>query len=283
MDLQSFLRGHRSPVCREALRIFRDRGRIAKPSGVAAASVGLQYWCIIRMPTDAPMSPLSTSPTPTDLPTCPHGPRAGTTTCLYCRNEARAAARQRRNRVITRFSLVALGAVAVVALIVGAVTSLVPGRGGDGTADGLADQSAAGAVTGAGGAPTAGPRPSSLVLEPSIPEGRSTLGDSIVAERRGGDVTVHFDTEALRTRYDWKFEGVVRATLPIVFGADVRVALDSIRTGDFVRGGDLFSELPTRGIRLALSGGRSLTVRPITRAGENGPLVVGYRASAGRN
>ena len=225
------------------------------------------------------MSPLSTSPTPTICrpaarPTCRHQ------RSLYCRNEARP----RRVSAVTgssHGSRSGLGAVAVVALIVGAVTSLVPG-GGDGTADGLADQSA-GAVTGSGGAPSAGPRSSSLVLEPSIPEGRSTLGDSIVAERRGGDVTVHLDTEALRTRYDWKFEGVVRATLPIVFGADVRVALDSIRTGDFVRGGDLFSELPTRGIRLALSGGRSLTVRPITRAGQNGPLVVGYRASAGRN
>ena len=125
--------------------------------------------------------------------------------------------------------------------------------------------------------------PNALVLEPIIPEGRSTLGDSIVAERNGGDVIVTFDTEALRTRFDWKFEGVVRATLPLIFGMDARVALDSIRTGDFVRGGHLIRELPTRGIPLALPEGRSLIVRPIIRPGLDGPLVVGYRASATRD
>jgi hypothetical protein len=121
------------------------------------------------------------------------------------------------------------------------------------------------------------------VLEPTIAEGRSTLGDSIAVERSGGDVTVSFDTETLRTRYDWKFEGIVRATLPLLFGDDARVALDSIRSGDLIRGGSLLRDLPTRGIRLALSGGRSLTVHPITRPGQDGPLVIGYRASAARN
>jgi hypothetical protein len=228
------------------------------------------------------MSPTPTSPNPTELPSCPHGPRAGTTTCLYCRNDARAAARQRRNRVIARFSLMAMGSLAVVALIVGAAISLAPGGG---SADGTAGQSAAGSIGGSGGAATsgAGARASSLVLEPMIPEGRSTLGDSIVVERSGGDVTVSFDTETLRTRYDWKFEGVVRATLPLLFGDDARVALDSVRSGDLVRGGSLLRDLPTRGIRLALSGGRSLIVRPITRPGQDGPLVIGYRASAGRD
>lgn len=216
-----------------------------------------------------------TPPTSAEQKTCPHGPRAGTTTCLYCRNEARALARQKRNRVLTRFALALMGGATAVALIVGAIISLVPERSSSGVGQ---TASADGATN-----PAPASEPGMSVLVPIIPEGRSALGDSIVAERSGGDVTVHFDTEALRTRYDWKFEGVVRATLPIVFGADARTALDSIRTGDFVRGGDLLRELPARGIRLALSEGRALTVRPITRPGQDGPLVIGYRASASRN
>jgi hypothetical protein len=205
---------------------------------------------------------------------CPHGPRAGTTTCLYCRNEERALARQRRNRLLARAGVIAMGGAAVLALIVGSIVSLVP----DGTPADAVEPSSALEPT---AAPTATAPP--LALVPTIPEGRSALGDSIIAERRGGDVTVHFDTERLRTRYDRKFEVIVRATLPAVFGADARAALDSIRSGEFVRGGSLLLELPTRGIRLALSGGRSLTVRPITRPGQDGPLVVGYHASASGN
>jgi hypothetical protein len=177
--------------------------------------------------------------------------------------------------VLTRFGVVVLGGAAVVALIVGAFISLVPTGGADGVG---ATVTADGSATTPIGAPTA-----ALALEPSIPEGRSPLGDSIVAERRGADVTVHFDTEALRTRYDWKFEGVVRATLPLIYGPDARAALDSIPTGDFVRGGNLLRDLPTRGILLALADGRALIVRPITRPGQDGPLVVGYSASASQN
>lgn len=212
--------------------------------------------------------------TPTEPKSCPHGPRAGTTTCLYCRNEARAIARQRRNRVLARFGLAVLGGATVVALIVGAFISLVPRSDADGIGEtATADGSALTVVAAQQSAP---------VLEPRIPEGRIALGDSIVAERRGDSVTVHFDTEALRTRYDLKFERVVRRTLPIVFGADAGAALDSIRTGDFVRG-DLLRELPLQGILLALSDGRSLTVKPITRPGQDGPLVIGYSAAATRN
>jgi hypothetical protein len=177
--------------------------------------------------------------------------------------------------VLARFGLVVMGGATVLALIVGAIISLVPGSSPSGAGQ---TATADGATT-----PVAPPEQAAPVFEPSIPEGRSALGDSIVAERRGGDVTVHFDTEALRTRFDSKFERVVRATLPLIFGADARTALDSIKTGDFVRGGNLLHDLPTRGIHLALSEGRGLTVRPITRPGQDGPLVVGYRASVSRN
>ena len=214
----------------------------------------------------------ATPPTSAEPRSCPHGPRAGTTTCLYCRNEERALARQRRNRFLTRFGVIAMGSSVVIALIIGAIISIVPERAPSATADS------------ADGAPAAAPSTvPPLALVPTIPEGTSTIADSIVAERQGGEVTVRFDTELLRTRYDHKFEGVVRATLPAVFGADARAALDSVPSGEFVRGGNLLTELPTRGIRLALSDGRSLTVRPITRPGQDGPLVIGYRASGSRN
>jgi hypothetical protein len=166
-----------------------------------------------------------------------------------------------------------MGGAAVLALIIGGLISLVPERAPIALAD---------SANGAPAAPPALTVPP-LALVPTIPEGTSKIADSIVAERRGGEVTVLFDTELLRTRFDHKFEGVVRATLPDVFGADARTALDSIRSGEFVRGGHLIRDLPTRGIRLALSGGRSLTVRPITRPGLDGPLVIGYRASGSRN
>jgi hypothetical protein len=119
------------------------------------------------------------------------------------------------------------------------------------------------------------------VLEPVIPEGRTALSDSVFADRAGADVTVTFDTDTLRTRYDWKFEGIVRATLPLVFGPEARVALDAIPSGTFVRGGDLLRELPSRGIPLVLAArGRTIRVWPVTRPGRDGPLVIAYRVTA---
>lgn len=120
-------------------------------------------------------------------------------------------------------------------------------------------------------------------LVPAISEGRRELGDSMFAVREGDQVTVHFDTEERRTRFDWKFEDVVRATLPVVFGPEVRVALDSVREGTLARGGDLLNELPTRGITLELPDGHELRVFPITRPGRDGPLVVAYRAAVTGN
>ena len=132
--------------------------------------------------------------------------------------------------------------------------------------------------------PAATPAPTSAagrVLRPTIPEGRRELGDSMFATREGSNVTVHFDTETLRTRFDWKFEGVVRATLPLVYGEVTRAALDSIPSGTLVRGGDMLTDLPTRGFPIAV-GDDELRVWPITRPGRDGPLVVGYRV-AGAN
>lgn len=193
--------------------------------------------------------------------------------CLHCRQEARVAARQRRNQLVARFTLITLGVGVVVALAVGGVMAIAPGAGAP-----RADTATI-VATSAGTSATpvlASSTPQPRGLQPSIGEGRNDLGDSVYAIREGQQVTVHFDTETLRTRFDWKFEGVVRATLPLVFGQEARVALDSIPSGTWVRGGAMLTELPQRGIALAV-GEHRLRVWPITRQGRDGPLVVAYR------
>lgn len=215
--------------------------------------------------------------------TCPHGLRPGTTVCLHCRHDARVAARQRRYRLLARAGLIMLGGGAVVALVIGGLVAIAPEEDAAIAAIGRSDTAVP--TPRAGTTPTASPAavaPSErAALRPAIPEGRRELGDSMFAVREGPNVTVHFDTETLRTRFDWKFEGVVRATLPLVYGEVTRTALDSIPSGTLVRGGDLLTDLPSRGFPIAV-GEEQLRVWPITRPGRDGPLVVGYRASSGK-
>ena len=215
--------------------------------------------------------------------TCPHGLRPGTTVCLHCRHDARVAARQRRYRLLARAGLIMLGGGAVVALVIGGLVAIAPEEDAAIAAIGRSETTVP--APRAGTTPTASPAavaPSErAALRPAIPEGRRELGDSMFAVREGPNVTVHFDTETLRTRFDWKFEGVVRATLPLVYGEVTRTALDSIPSGTLVRGGDLLTDLPSRGFPIAV-GEEQLRVWPITRPGRDGPLVVGYRASSGK-
>jgi len=179
-----------------------------------------------------------------------------------------------------RGGLAVLGIGVAIALIIGAWGVIAPDSG-----SAERSESVSGSVTQVPlgvtrpRAPTAAATPTTPTILPSIAEGRRELGDSMFAVREGPQVTVNFDTETLRTRFDWKFEGVVRATLPLVFGPEAREALDSIPAGTFVRGGDLMNELPTRGIPLKI-GEHTLRVWPITRPGRDGPIVVAYRAAA---
>lgn len=207
---------------------------------------------------------------------CPHGLRPGTTVCLRCRHDARSIARQKRVRFATRAGLAFMGTAVVIALIVGAWNAIAADQlGSDG--DEPASQGATDTASPtAAKAPLARPTGASS-LEPTIAEGRRQLGDSVFAIREGDQVTVYFDTDSLRTRLDWKFEGVVRATLPLVFGPTARAALDSIPSGTLARGG-LMTDLPTQGIPLRF-GNQTLKVWPVTRPGRDGPLVVGYRAA----
>ena len=216
-------------------------------------------------------------------PTCPHGLRPGTTVCLHCRAEARAKQSKERWLVAARFGIATVGVGVVLAALIGGVMAITPEASS--TARPLDSSSGVVAQAAKVVRPVAAkPRPAPPRIVPTISEGRRELGDSMFAVREGFQVTVHFDTEERRTRYDWKFEDVVRATLPVVMGAEVRAALDSIPEGTWARGGDLLNELTTKGIALENPGGQELLrVYPITRPGRDGPLVVAYRVAGSVN
>lgn len=204
--------------------------------------------------------------------------------CLRCRYEARAADRKRRYLVAARVGIAASGVVVAISLLIGAMMAIAPAtrptEARETTQAGTVVQAAVprASVTRVAEKPAPVPAPK---LEPRIAEGRRDFADSVFAVREGLQVTVHFDTELLRTRYDWKFERVVRSTLPLVFGSAVRAALDSIPEGLLATGGDLLTELPSRGIDVPIGEGQTLRVYPVTRPGQDGPLVVAYRASTG--
>jgi len=95
-------------------------------------------------------------------------------------------------------------------------------------------------------------------LSPVIPVGRTMLRDTMVAERVGDTVRVSFDLQLSRTRRPDKFEAIMRATLPQVFGAVADSALRSLPTGSVARAGDLVATLPERGLRIPAAGGMIL-------------------------
>lgn len=218
--------------------------------------------------------------------TCPHGLRPGTNVCLRCRYDERAADRKRRYVVAARMGIAAGGVVLAISVLIGALMAIAP----DASSSATTESVPAGNIVQAAATPSvtpvrATPKPIPVAptverLEPRIAEGRRELTDLIFAVREGPAVTVHFDTETLRTRYDRKFERVVRSTLPLVFGSAVRAALDSIPQGQFAAGGDLLTELTTRGIDVPIGEGQTLRIWPVTRRGQDGPLVVAYRASS---
>jgi hypothetical protein len=128
-------------------------------------------------------------------------------------------------------------------------------------------------------APPAGvaaPARAVAAIAPRIAEGRTELRDGLFAIRRGDSVVVHFDTPHARTRRPDKFERIVRATLAEVYGAPVESALAMLPEGEVARQGELLTELPARGVHLALPGGGRLALWPATRPGRDGPLVVTY-------
>lgn len=222
-------------------------------------------------------------------PPCPHDVGPGIPVCLRCRQERRTASRDRRRRVFYATAAVILGiAVLGAAGAAGMLDSELRAAGivllpePTVTAAYIAPVVAAPevsvpsetTVTSVASVTT----PSAPELAPVIGEGRSDLPEGIVAERSGDTVTVFFDTPLARTRRPEKFEAVVRATLPQIYGAIADSALVSIPAGTLVPRDGLLTELPARGLTIPLRDGLSLRVWPQTRPGQEGPLVVRYRA-----
>jgi hypothetical protein len=230
--------------------------------------------------------------------------------CLHCRRDARIAAGVRRRRIALRGLLLTV-AVGGVLTAVGGLAVAVSGTQTAGAVsaaetavDGLRSHvrdlldrkevdssivvpaSARQAQVEAGRLPSpalllvAPPAPALPPTPPMLPivgQGSTRLRDSVVAVRRGDSVTVHFDTPGSRTRRPEKFEQIVRATLPAIYGPMADSVLEHVPAGDLARS-DLLTDLPTRGLRLAIGDGWALALWPATRPGLDGPLVVMYRA-----
>jgi hypothetical protein len=116
-------------------------------------------------------------------------------------------------------------------------------------------------------------------LVPILAHGETTLSQGITATRSDSSVIVRFDVDGLRTRRRDKFERLVRETLPAVYGHRADSVLAGMPDGAIAGQGDLLTELPSRGVRLALNDGWKLTLFPETRPGRDGPLVVRYRVA----
>lgn len=226
-------------------------------------------------------------------PPCPHDVGPGIPVCLRCRKEKLVESRERRRRALYATAAVALGVATIGAA--GAAGMLDSELRAAGLAIAQTARTAPDASQAASGervqpAPPAQPPSDSALVTPAsvttppaaelaatIGEGRTSLRGGIFAERRGEDVTVHFDTPLARTRRPEKFEGLLRETLPLIYGALVDSAIAAIPVGSLVPAQGLTTDLPTQGLYVPVAGGRTLRVWPETRPGEDGPLVVRYR------
>jgi len=240
-----------------------------------------------------------------ELPTtaCPHELRPGTTVCLHCRWEAKSAARKRRRRILMKGSsgLALLTTLAVMGLVgrVAILERLSPARlrnatvtdvGGDAVKPMPAVHRQApppatsqqGATTTLASASASVAKAALAPVSPVVPQGQSMIPDSLLATRADSVITVSFDRTMIRTRNPWKFERLVRSTLPALYGAAADSALSRIPEGGLARQGDLINELPTRGMRIPVAPGWTFTLFPITRPGHDGPLVTQYRVSVVR-
>ena len=249
-----------------------------------------------------PVSPLPSA-------VCTHDLGYGTSVCLRCRQEQRDAARARQQRLIALSGVAAMGLLGIYVMGASAAnawhtksttdTIRVPARASvvassvNGGAD-VKQQGQSPAVEPSPAPPMVAATPivasaavaSVAVAMPALKppldlimgEGRTDLTESLIAERGGDSVIVDFDTPDTRTRRRDKFERVVRQTLPMVYGARVDSVLRAIPEGGIVGGADLLTELPKRGVHLKVADGWTLDLWPETRPGQDGPLVVSYRA-----
>lgn len=227
---------------------------------------------------------------------CPHERRPGLTVCLHCRHEALQAEAARRRRSLSRAALVVgvigLGAMLATAAMRAREEAASPGETSLALASEAPDRRE---VAAAGAAPRSDLPSDSAVradsarasapaapLAPVVAAGRTELPDGLSVVRAGDSLVVHFDTELGRTRRPEKFERIVRATLPMIYGAGADSLLAGVPSGAIAGAGELLTELPAHGLRLPAGDGWSLVVRPETRPGRDGPLVVRYIATVER-
>lgn len=231
---------------------------------------------------------------------CTHERRPGTTVCLRCRHDARVAARDRMKRLMLRGgALTIVAATVITAATLGgtamrgrsaanrqAPSSTTPAGAPVvvATADSVAADSAARATQTRPDSTvptnqTVAPSSAAAPFAPILPMGESALSDGMTANRGDSVVVVSFDVQLSRTRRGQKFEQIVRATLPAIYGPVADSALARIPDGGIAEQGDLMSQLTERGVRIRLTPPWEIRVYPETRSGPGGPLVVRYRAS----
>ncbi|MEO9033966.1 MAG: hypothetical protein ABI442_00535 [Gemmatimonadaceae bacterium] len=114
---------------------------------------------------------------------------------------------------------------------------------------------------------------------PILPVGESPIAEGVTATRTDSSIVVSFDSPLVRTRKPEKFESLVRATLPAIYGRGADSALAHMPEGGLMRQGDLMAVLPTRGIRIPAGEAWEIRLYPETRTGQDGPIVVRYRVS----
>ena len=229
-------------------------------------------------------------------PPCPHDVGPGIPVCLRCRKENRVATRERRRRALFATAAIALGVATIGAAGAAGMLDSELRAAGFAIPEALAPSEASvpKPVSATEIVPVSAPvvsvstentvvseasvtTPPATELVPTIGEGKTSLRDGIVANRRGDEITVNFDTPLARTRRPEKFEGVLRATLPQIFGPMMDSALVAMPAGTIVPPHGLTTDLPTQGLYVPVQGGPTLRIWPETRAGEEGPLVVSYR------
>lgn len=235
---------------------------------------------------------------------CTHDRGAGTTVCFRCRHEAGIAQRARLRRMA---SWGALAVMAIAALSAAGKSSglAIPALGkkarpaaGGGAAVApvtateavIRDHGAQGEqvqqihLVAASESDTAATPPSNAPAKPQpvLEEGVTTLRGGIEAVRHGDTVVVSFDLPAKRTRRADRFEQLVRATLPAIYGAFADSLLASHRSRLVTDAAVLVNDLPKRGLDIGSPGAWHLIVWPETRPGRDGPLVVRYRATLSR-
>jgi hypothetical protein len=216
--------------------------------------------------------------------TCTHERRPGTTVCLLCRQEARLAAADRRKKMLLRGTAVGI----IVAVIALGMSNAVLSRAKSGAPP--ADPAAAARVQGTsapadsivtqGNAATASV--ANQPLSPILKPGETPLQFGVKATRSDSGMVVAFDTPELRTRIPEKFERFLRWSLPQLYGPRADSLLAAIPIGTLVSQGNLLYELPTRGIHLPIDSSWKLEIYPEIRPGQDGPLVIRYRASVVR-